>query len=164
MPQTTEIDTLCKRLLAAAPHRAEPLVVTQSDIDRAAQELSVVWPDSYRRLLLALNNITLDLFELYRVLPPARVKDFGQHCIVQQNTWLHSERELPPWMLAFYTNGLADYEGFDVRGAPGGYPIVSWSHEIAWDEGCDDPNDAISVAAPSFERWLRERVDDLEHP
>jgi|GEM_PF-5730964 len=150
-------------LLAIAPTQKSPIHATPADLDAASSLLNFPFPTAYRDLVLALNGRAIDLFDLYRVIPEPAPADIDYLDIVRANAWPQTDRRnFPNWLVAFYANGAGDFDCFDRRNPAG--PIVDWDHEIAWDEDCDDPEDAVSEIAPNFDDWIAQKVSYFKDP
>jgi hypothetical protein len=144
-------------LLAIAPTHEEPIHVTAADLDAASALLNFPFPTAYRDLVLALNGLAIDFFDLYRPIPESASPDIAHLDIVRANAELQTDRpKFPKWLVAFYANGGGDFDCFDRRNPAG--RIMYWDHEIAWDKDCNDPDDAVSKTARNFDDWIAQQI------
>ena len=70
---------------------------------------------------------------------------------------------LPPFMVAFYNDGMGNQVCFDTRhrSDAGEFPIVFWDHELGADENLEasasvsQHPESAGIIATSFPDWLR---------
>lgn len=150
-----EMEQLVDRLIAITPFNVVPVSACQADVAAAERELGVAFPDDFKRCLELLGNRYFRNWELYRVLPaelsPELRYELACCDIVRCNHDLHERWEVPDHLIAFYTNGLADYVCFD-KGAKFS-PVVIWLHDA------EDAEEQIQPVARLFTEWLREEVE-----
>ncbi len=153
--------SLIDRVLQLHEHEKVPLTIAESDIADAEKWLNATLPSDFRSLLLALNGISFNLWELLRVVPARRdaskPRAFQWPDIVTSNEWVHRNWEMPDRLVALVADGTGDYICFDPTAAEkSGGVIVHWSH----DEPV--PDEEILPFADSFLEWLQSDLDERE--
>ena len=74
-----------------------------------------------------------------------------------------SSSPLPPFLVAFYNDGMGNQVCFDTRtrSSDGEYPVVFWDHELDPQENVEASSrtaetfESAGVVALSFSEWLR---------
>lgn len=138
---------------------AEPRVAPPPSAEQiAAAEalLGCKFPPSFLTFLARAGSYQMPFWETYWIGPCDRQD------IVETNRQEHQEASspLPPYLVAFFNNGMGDQVCFDTRtvDAKGEYPIVFWDHELSPEENLN----RLEQIAPNFAEWLMDEVKEMD--
>jgi hypothetical protein len=136
-----------------------PAPPSQTALAEAEKMLNLTFPAGFTQFMSTCGQLQLP--------PCARfywVGTDGKDNIVVANQVEHEDStcSLPPFLVAFYNDGMGNQVCFDTRARndTGEYRIVFWDHELDQRENleaCDreaENLESSGIVAPSFTEWL----------
>ena len=125
---------------------------SNEQIAEAEAQIGCKFPPSYLTFLALCGSYQLPYWETYWVGPSDR-QDIVE---MNQQERKDTESPLPPYLVAFFNNGMGDQVCFDTRtvDTKGECSIVFWNHDLSPLENLKH----LEQIAPNFAEWLMEEV------
>ena len=159
---------LSKLLGAGGKQKTElfkaPPPPSQTAVAEAEKALNLTFPTSFKQFMSTCGDMELSLCARFYWVGTA-----GTDNIVSANKVEHEESSspLPPFLVAFYNDGMGNQLCFDtrIRTEAGEYPVVFWDHELDPQENLEASAraagnfESTGIVAPTFPGWLKKLRD-----